>query len=61
MADDPNERGPADAMRVNVNQEHEVRYWTREFGCSERQLREAVEQVGVMAQAVRAAVSGGAR
>lgn len=52
MADDPNYRGPKDAQRVNVNQEHEVRRWTAKWGCTEQQLREAVTLVGPMASDV---------
>jgi hypothetical protein len=54
MSDNPNERGPADSSRINVNQDHEVRYWTKALKCTERQLRDAVAAVGVMADDVRA-------
>lgn len=54
MSDDKLNRGPADAKRVNVNEQYEVRYWTKEFGISEDRLREAVKRVGVMADDVRA-------
>ena len=49
MADDLSKRGGADRNRVNVQEPHEVQYWTRKFGCSEQQLKEAVSRVGVMA------------
>jgi hypothetical protein len=29
MADDPQNRGGGDRDRINVHQEHELRYWTR--------------------------------
>ena len=58
MSDDLNNTGPQDDSRVNVNQPHEVQYWTQHFGCSERQLREAVAVVGVSATAVRAWLAG---
>ena len=51
--DDPSKRGPADRARVNVNEEWEVRYWTAELGCSEAELRAAVEAVGVMSEDVQ--------
>ena len=54
MADDLFNRGGSDRTRVNINEEHEVRHWTRKFGCSEQQLKEAVSQVGVMASDVEA-------
>lgn len=56
MADDKSDRGPADRQRVNVNQEHEVRYWCKAFGCTEEELRQAVQRVGVMADDVRRAL-----
>lgn len=58
MTDDLHNRGPADRARVNVNEAHEVRYWCKEFGCTEAQLRAAVRAVGVMASAVRAHLKG---
>jgi hypothetical protein len=52
MADNLNDRGPQDRARINVNEEHEVRYWTEKFGVSADELRRAIAQVGVMADAV---------
>jgi hypothetical protein len=49
MADDKNKQGPADGKRVNVNQAHELAYWTKKFGCTEQQLKDCVITVGVMA------------
>jgi hypothetical protein len=53
MADDPDHRGPQDRMRIDIDQEHEVRYWTRELGVNENHLREAIREVGPMADRVR--------
>lgn len=52
MSDNLQDRGPADRARVNVNEAHEVRYWTQRFNCTTEQLRAAVAKVGVMADAV---------
>jgi hypothetical protein len=52
MADDLSKTGPGDRSRVNVDQEHELRYWTRAWGVSPEQLREAVRRVGPMADDV---------
>lgn len=52
MADDPTLTRPQDAQRVNVYQEHEIRYWSEKFGVSVEALREAVEQVGPMVENV---------
>ncbi|WP_082360406.1 DUF3606 domain-containing protein [Paracidovorax avenae] len=54
MADDLKNRGPQDRTRINVNEPWEVTYWTKELGCSESDLRQAVKAVGVMVSAVRA-------
>jgi hypothetical protein len=53
MSDDKTNRGPADRDRINVNEDYEVRYWTKELGVSEDALREAVKRVGVMSDDVR--------
>jgi hypothetical protein len=56
MADDLKNRGPADRSRVNVHEDHEVRYWTEKWGVSEVQLVAAVRKVGVSADAVTQAL-----
>lgn len=52
MADDPNKRGTSDRNRINIYEEWEVRDWTRHFGCTEEQLKEAVKVAGVMVRNV---------
>ena len=54
MPDDKSNTGPQDAARVNVHEDYEVRYWTGKFNCSETDLREAVNMVGVSAKNVEA-------
>lgn len=54
MADDLSNRGPQDRSRVNVNEAWEVRWWIKQFSCSEAELRAAVAAVGVMADKVGA-------
>jgi hypothetical protein len=61
MSDDPNIRGPQDRSRINTDQEHEVRYWTKELGVSEEQLRQAVQRVGSSADKVREHLGQGRR
>lgn len=56
MADDTTNRGQQDRLRVNINEEHEVRYWTERFGCSRDELAMAVKKVGVMAADVEKAL-----
>lgn len=56
MADDTTNRGSQDRKRINVNEPHEVRYWTQALGVSEAELRESVKRVGVMADDVKRAL-----
>lgn len=53
MSDDLKNRGLQDRIRINMNEEHEVRYWTQELGVSREELARAVHSVGVMAADVR--------
>lgn len=53
MADDKTKRGPADATRVNVNEDYELHYWSHKFGVTADKLRDAVKKVGPMAEDVR--------
>lgn len=46
-------RGQQDRIRINIHEEHEVRYWTQELGVSREELAQAVKDVGVMAADVR--------
>jgi hypothetical protein len=55
MADDKRQRAPQDAARINVNEDYEVQYWTKELGVSKERLKELVKTHGVSADAVRAA------
>ena len=43
-----------DYWNVNLHESWEVTFWAREFGCSEQDLRHAVERVGSRAGDVRA-------
>jgi hypothetical protein len=54
--DDLSRRGQGDRSRVNINEPHEVRYWTEKFGCSEEELRAVVGRVGPMAVDVERAL-----
>jgi Protein of unknown function (DUF3606) len=56
MTDDKSNRGPADRARINVNEDYEVAYWTKELGVSSDRLRELVAKHGVMAADVRKAL-----
>lgn len=53
MSDDLSNRGSQDRTRVNVHEEHEVQYWTRELGVTREELERAVRAAGVTAVDVR--------
>jgi hypothetical protein len=53
MADDLKQTGKADDTRINVDQEHEVKYWSEKFGVSRDQLKSAVAKVGSMVKNIR--------
>lgn len=46
MPDDLGIKRPLDSERINVNQDHEVDYWTDKLDVTEKELRKAVDQVG---------------
>lgn len=48
MSDDPGKRSPQDSARVNVHEEHEVRYWTGKWDVTREELTAAVGRAGVM-------------
>jgi hypothetical protein len=54
MSDDKSTRGPADASRINVHEDYELRYWSQKFGVSAEELKAAVKSAGVMAKDVEA-------
>ena len=53
MADGPTKRGAADRSRVNINEDHELRYLTKRLGCTRDQLRRAVETAGPMVEDIQ--------
>jgi hypothetical protein len=53
MSDDLKQTAKPDAARINVEQEHEVRYWAEKFGVSWEQLRMAVQAAGPMVKDVQ--------
>ena len=59
MSDNLQNRNAPDNQRINLNQEHEVRYWTQKFKVSREDLKRAVDAVGPMATAVERRLRGG--
>jgi hypothetical protein len=52
MPDDNAKWGSQSRRRVNINENYELRYWTKKFGVSEDELKAAVSKVGPIADAV---------
>lgn len=59
MSDDKNDVGQADRLRINVNEDYELQYWSNKFGVTAQRLRDAVDKVGVMAADVERELSRG--
>jgi hypothetical protein len=53
MADDLKKTGRQDDERINVEQDHEVNYWSEKLGVSREQLRKAVQAAGPMVKDVQ--------
>lgn len=53
MSDSNQNRGEPDRSRINLNQEHELRYWTKALDVTDEELREAVRVSGSSADKVR--------
>jgi GNAT superfamily N-acetyltransferase len=43
----------ADRLKINVRDAWELRWWCRQFGCTEVQLKQAIEAMGAIAGNVR--------
>jgi len=52
MADDKGKPGGQDRTRINVNEDYELRDWSKKFGVTAEQLKSAVKAVGTNAEAV---------
>jgi hypothetical protein len=52
MSDDLKNRSQQDRVRISLEQDWEVAYWTKKFNCSKEELRKAVEKAGNSAEAV---------
>ncbi|MBN9040180.1 MAG: DUF3606 domain-containing protein [Rhizobiales bacterium 62-47] len=53
MSDDKTKVGQQDRSRINMNEDYEVRYWTKHLGVTRDELERAVGKVGNAAAAVR--------
>ena len=46
-------KGPLDRSKINLHQEHEVKYWCKKFNCTAVKLQKAVQNVGVSTAKVK--------
>lgn len=53
MTDNTQRAGSPDSKRINVDQPHEVRYWTEALNTTPERLREAVKAAGTSVEAIR--------
>ena len=53
MADNTQRTGSPDTRQINVDEERELRYWTKVLGIKPERLREAVKAAGTSVEAVR--------
>jgi uncharacterized protein DUF3606 len=58
MPDDKSKRGGQDRNRINVNEDYELRDWSKKFGVSQDELKAAVKAVGDNASAVEKHLKG---
>jgi hypothetical protein len=49
MTDEPLSRGGKDRTRIDLNDDHDLRYWSRRLNISRTDLKRAVDKVGVVA------------
>jgi len=54
MSDDKSKTGGQDRARINVNEDYELRDWSKKFGVTPDELKKAVNAVGTSADAVEA-------
>ncbi|MFD0749154.1 DUF3606 domain-containing protein [Mucilaginibacter calamicampi] len=45
--------GTPDSKTINLNEDYEIKYWTKELNASKEELTDAVNEVGKSAEAVR--------
>jgi hypothetical protein len=59
MPDDTSKSSGQDRARINVNQDYELRDWSKKFGVTPERLKEAVAAVGDLAERVESYLKGG--
>ena len=59
MADDKSKTGGQDRTRIDVNEDYELRDWSKRLGVTADELKAAVKVVGTSAEAVEAHLKKG--
>jgi Protein of unknown function (DUF3606) len=57
MADDATKRDYRDRDQINVHEDYELKYWTKELGVTPDKLKQTVDKVRVIAIDVREALA----
>ena len=52
MIDERTSRAGKDRTRIDIGDDHDLRYWSRRFDVSRNAIRRAVETVGALAEDV---------
>jgi len=50
--DDKSKTGRQDDSQINVNEDYEVKYWSKKFGVTSDELKDAVKAAGTSVAAV---------
>lgn len=58
MSDNKAASNGQDRMRININEDYELRDWSKKFDCTPEQLKEAVGAVGDRASDVEMHLKG---
>ena len=53
MTDSLTKRDQPDRSKINMNEDHEVYYWTKHLNISKEELQKVVDKVGNSAAAIR--------
>ena len=59
MSDNKKDIGSPDRDKISVSEEYEVSYWSKKFGVSPQQLKDAVKKVGNSPKKVEAYLKSG--
>lgn len=54
VTDDPRQAENPDDARIDLDHAHEVSYWSKTFGVTEEEVRQAVKSAGPVVKDVRA-------